>query len=340
MRTIIKMVHYTRLDAAISSAALMRQALAQALHHAAHRTAFGRRLIDQPLMRNVLADLALEVESASALVMRLARAFDRSAQDRAEHDFARLATAIAKYWVCKRAPGAIAEALECLGGNGYVEESILPRLYREAPVNSIWEGAGNVVCLDVLRALAREPDSLEARARGAAERPRRRPAARRPAGPPEQCARRPEQPRAPGAAAGRAAGARSCRPRSWSGTRRPRSPTRSAPRGCPTIRSASSASCRADSISARSAPAPDRPSNSRRLGVSTFPAGWPRSYPADGSRRVQRPPDRQRRAGGPAGPPQSLASPCHALYREGTVEARPSQPPACACGKRRGSRAE
>jgi putative acyl-CoA dehydrogenase len=162
VRTIIKMVHYTRLDAAISSAALMRQALAQALHHAAHRTAFGRRLIDQPLMRNVLADLALEVESASALVMRLARAFDRSAQDQAEQGFARLATAIAKYWVCKRAPSAIAEALECLGGNGYIEESILPRLYREAPVNSIWEGAGNVVCLDVLRALAREPEGLEA----------------------------------------------------------------------------------------------------------------------------------------------------------------------------------
>ncbi|MGH6896355.1 MAG: isovaleryl-CoA dehydrogenase [Geminicoccaceae bacterium] len=162
VRTIIKMVHATRLDAAISSAALMRQALAQALHHVAHRTAFGRRLIDQPLMRNVLADLALEVEGATALVMRLARAFDGSAQDQAEHDFARLATAIAKYWVCRRAPGAIAEALECLGGNGYVEESILPRLYREAPVNSIWEGAGNVVCLDVLRALTREPDSLEA----------------------------------------------------------------------------------------------------------------------------------------------------------------------------------
>jgi putative acyl-CoA dehydrogenase len=173
VRTIIKMVHHTRLDAALSSVALMRQALAQALHHAAHRTAFERRLIDQPLMRNVLADLALEVEGATALVMRLARAFDRGGQDEAERGFARLATAIAKYWVCKRAPGAIAEALECLGGNGYVEESILPRLYREAPVNSIWEGAGNVVCLDVLRALAREPDSLEAvlmelqRARGA-----------------------------------------------------------------------------------------------------------------------------------------------------------------------------
>jgi putative acyl-CoA dehydrogenase len=113
-------------------------------------------------MRNVLADLALEVEGATALVMRLARAFDQGARDRAERGFARLATAIAKYWVCKRAPAAIAEAIECLGGNGYVEESILPRLYREAPVNSIWEGAGNVVCLDVLRALEREPDSMEA----------------------------------------------------------------------------------------------------------------------------------------------------------------------------------
>jgi putative acyl-CoA dehydrogenase len=162
VRTIIKMVHHTRLDAAISSAALMRQALAQALHHAAHRTVFQRRLIDQPLMRKVLADLALEVEGATALVMRLARAFDQGGRSRAERGFARLATAIAKYWVCKRAPAMIAEALECLGGNGYVEESMLPRLYREAPVNSIWEGAGNVVCLDVLRALAREPDSLEA----------------------------------------------------------------------------------------------------------------------------------------------------------------------------------
>jgi putative acyl-CoA dehydrogenase len=173
VRTIIKMVHHTRLDAAISSAALMRQALAQALHHAAHRTAFQRRLMDQPLMRNVLADLALEVEGATALTFWLARAFDQSGQDATERGFARLATAIAKYWVCKRAPMMIAEALECLGGNGYVEESILPRLYREAPVNSIWEGTGNVVCLDVLRALTREPDSLEAllaelnRARGA-----------------------------------------------------------------------------------------------------------------------------------------------------------------------------
>jgi putative acyl-CoA dehydrogenase len=162
VRTIIKMVHHTRLDAAVSSAALMRQALAQALHHAAHRSAFQRRLIDQPLMRNVLADLALESEAATALVMRLARAFDEAASDPAAASFARLATAVTKFWVCKRAPAAIAEALECLGGNGYVEESILPRLYREAPVNSVWEGSGNVVCLDALRTLTRDPAALEA----------------------------------------------------------------------------------------------------------------------------------------------------------------------------------
>ncbi|MGH6944943.1 MAG: isovaleryl-CoA dehydrogenase [Geminicoccaceae bacterium] len=162
VHTIIKMVHHTRLDAAISSAALMRQALAQALHHAAHRWAFGRLLIEQPLMQNVLADLALESEAATALVLRLARAFDQAGSNPAEAGFSRLATAIAKYWVCKRAPVLIAEALECLGGNGYVEESNLPRLYREAPVNSVWEGSGNVICLDVLRALGREPASLEA----------------------------------------------------------------------------------------------------------------------------------------------------------------------------------
>ena len=173
VRTIIKMVHHTRLDAAVSAAGLMRQALAQALHHAAHRTAFQRKLIDQPLMTNVLADLALESEAALVLVLRLARAFDRSGDDPDELAFARLATAIAKYWICRRAPGAIAEALECLGGNGYVEESVLPRLYREAPVNAIWEGSGNVLCLDVLRAMERSPDALPAvlaeltRARGA-----------------------------------------------------------------------------------------------------------------------------------------------------------------------------
>ncbi|HSA80260.1 MAG TPA: isovaleryl-CoA dehydrogenase [Geminicoccaceae bacterium] len=162
VRTIIQMVHHTRLDAALSSAALMRQATAQALHHAAHRSAFQKRLIDQPLMRNVLADLALESEAATALVMRLARAFDEAASDPVAASFARLATAVTKFWVCKRAPSAIAEALECLGGNGYVEESVLPRLYREAPVNSVWEGSGNVVCLDVLRTLTRDPGALEA----------------------------------------------------------------------------------------------------------------------------------------------------------------------------------
>ena len=173
MRTIIKMVHHTRLDAALSSAALMRQAVAQALHHAAHRSAFQKRLIDQPLMRNVLADLALEAEAATVVVMRLARAFDAAASDPAAASFARLATAVTKFWVCQRAPATVAEALECLGGNGYVEESILPRLYREAPVNSIWEGSGNVLCLDVLRTLLRDPAALDAmlaeldRARGA-----------------------------------------------------------------------------------------------------------------------------------------------------------------------------
>jgi len=162
IRTILEMVHHTRLDCVTASAGLMRQALAQALHHTAHRNAFGRALRDQPLMRNVLADLAIESEAATALALRLARAFDASAEDEAERAFARIATAVAKFQVCKRAPGLVAEAMECLGGNGYVEESMLPRLYREAPVNAIWEGSGNVVCLDVLRASVREPASLPA----------------------------------------------------------------------------------------------------------------------------------------------------------------------------------
>jgi putative acyl-CoA dehydrogenase len=146
----------------VASAGLVRQALAQALHHAAHRAAFGRRLVEQPLMRNVLADLALESEAATALALRLARAFDAAPEEPGERAFARIATAAAKYQVCKRAPLAILEAMECLGGNGYVEESVLPRLYREAPVNAIWEGSGNVICLDVLRALVREPECLPA----------------------------------------------------------------------------------------------------------------------------------------------------------------------------------
>jgi putative acyl-CoA dehydrogenase len=162
LAAILEMVNHTRLDCVVGSAALMRQAVAQATHHAAHRSAFGRRLADQPLMANVLADLAVEAEAATMLAMRVAGAFDRAAGDPAEAALRRLATAAAKYWVCKRAPAVAAEALECLGGNGYVEESGMPRLYREAPLNSIWEGAGNINSLDVLRVLARQPDALAA----------------------------------------------------------------------------------------------------------------------------------------------------------------------------------
>jgi len=160
--TIMEMVRHTRLDCALGSAASMRKAVAEATHHAAHRFAFGRRLIDQPLMRNVLADLCLESEAATTLAMRLAHGFDRSRDDAREQKFARIATAIAKYWITKRAPVVVAEALECLGGNGYVEESPLPRLYRDAPLNSLWEGAGNVQCLDVLRAMQKDPSTVEA----------------------------------------------------------------------------------------------------------------------------------------------------------------------------------
>ena len=162
LAAILEMVNHTRLDCIVGSAALMRQAVAQATHHAAHRSAFGRRLADQPLMTNVLADLAVESEAATMLAMRVAGAFDRAPGDPAEAALRRLATAVAKYWVCKRAPAVAAEALECLGGNGYVEESGMPRLYREAPLNSIWEGAANINSLDVLRVLARQPESLAA----------------------------------------------------------------------------------------------------------------------------------------------------------------------------------
>jgi putative acyl-CoA dehydrogenase len=159
--TIIDMVQHTRLDCVIGSASLMRQALVQAIHHARHRKAFGRLLVDQPLMQNVLADLALESEAATMLMMRLARAFDGREADAGERGFARLATAAAKYWVSKRGPAQVNEALECLGGNGFVEESILARLYREAPLNSIWEGSGNVICLDILRAMTKEPEAAD-----------------------------------------------------------------------------------------------------------------------------------------------------------------------------------
>ena len=161
VRTIINMVQLTRLDCALASAGIMRMALAQALHHARHRTVFQKHLVDQPMMRAVLADMALDVEAATALVMRLARSFDLAADDPREAARARLLTPAVKYWVCKTAPGFVYEAMECLGGNGYVEESLLPRLYREAPVNAIWEGSGNVMCLDVLRALARDRDAVQ-----------------------------------------------------------------------------------------------------------------------------------------------------------------------------------
>jgi putative acyl-CoA dehydrogenase len=161
VRTIIEMVNHTRLDCIVGSASLMRQAVAQATHHTAHRSAFGRLLTEQPLMENVLADLAIESEATTVLMMRLAGAFDRNS-DPSEAHFRRLALAVGKYWTCKRAIALVAEALECLGGNGYVEESIMPRLYREAPLNSIWEGSGNVNALDVLRAMGREPESVTA----------------------------------------------------------------------------------------------------------------------------------------------------------------------------------
>jgi putative acyl-CoA dehydrogenase len=157
VRTIIEMVAHTRLDCVLGSTGLMRRAVAEATHHAAHRAAFGRVLSEQPLMLNVLADLCLDSEAATVLALRLARAYDEE-----DAPFRRLATAVAKYWVCKATPPLVAEALECLGGNGYVEESVLPRLYRESPVNSVWEGAGNVNALDVLRAVARQPESLAA----------------------------------------------------------------------------------------------------------------------------------------------------------------------------------
>ena len=163
VRTIIEMVNMTRLDCVLGTATGMRAGVTLAAHHAAHRMAFGRRLADQPLMASVLADLVVESEAATMAAFRLAGATDRAARgDEQEAAFRRLALAATKYWVCKRAPGHAAEALECLGGNGYVEESGMPRLYREAPLASIWEGSGNVAALDTLRALARQPESAEA----------------------------------------------------------------------------------------------------------------------------------------------------------------------------------
>lgn len=159
--TIMEMVRHTRLDCALGSAATLRRAVTEALHHAAQRKAFGRLLVEQPLMVNVLADLSVEYEAAVALAMRLARSFDAAVTDEAEQLYARIVTPVAKYWITKRAIAVVAEAMECLGGGGYIEESPLPRLYRDVPVNSLWEGAGNIQALDLLRAMRREPAALE-----------------------------------------------------------------------------------------------------------------------------------------------------------------------------------
>ena len=160
--TLIEMAHHTRFDIVVGVAGMMRAALNEALHHARHRSAFGKTLAEHGLMQNVLADLALETEAAMLLALRLAAAFDASASDARERELQRVLTPIAKYWLCKRMTPVAVEAMECLGGNGYVEESPLARLYREAPLNGIWEGSANVICLDVLRALAKSPDAMEA----------------------------------------------------------------------------------------------------------------------------------------------------------------------------------
>jgi putative acyl-CoA dehydrogenase len=169
IRTIIQMVQLTRQDCAIASVGLMRSGLAHALHHARHRSVFQKRLADQPLMRVVLADMALHVEASTALMMRLCHAFDRASDDPHEAAYMRLLTPAIKYWTCKSASPFLFEAMECLGGNGYVEEGILARHYRESPVNAIWEGSGNVMCLDVLRALSREAEAAIAVLQGLSE---------------------------------------------------------------------------------------------------------------------------------------------------------------------------
>lgn len=162
IRTGIEMNHYTRLDFAVGSAGLMRQALSQAAHHVAHRRAFQRALIDQPMMANVIADTMLEVEAATWLAFRFVASLDREKENEAERLLGRIGAPIAKYWICKRAPAIAVEAVECHGGNGFVEDHLMARLYREAPLNGIWEGTGNVICLDVLRSMTREPDCITA----------------------------------------------------------------------------------------------------------------------------------------------------------------------------------
>jgi putative acyl-CoA dehydrogenase len=160
--TLIEMAHLTRFDIVVASAGMMRAGLTQALHHCEHRAAFGRRLVEHAAMQNVLADLALESEAATLTAFRLAEAFDRGAGDANERMLARIMTPLAKYWLCKRNPVFTFEAMECLGGNGFVEDGPFGRLFRESPLNGIWEGSGNVICLDVLRSVEREPESLTA----------------------------------------------------------------------------------------------------------------------------------------------------------------------------------
>jgi putative acyl-CoA dehydrogenase len=162
VRTIIEMVQHTRLDCILAPAAFMRQALANALWHTAHRSAFQKKLIDQPLMRAVLADMAIESEAATATAFRIAKSFDQGASETAAASFQRVATPVGKYWINKRVVNFVTEAMEAHGGAGYIEESVMPRLYRQSPLNSIWEGSGNVICLDVLRALSRDPQSADA----------------------------------------------------------------------------------------------------------------------------------------------------------------------------------
>ncbi len=161
VKTILEMVTLTRLDVSLGSSGQMRAALSEAVHHSRHRSAFGKKLIDQPLMQRVLADMALDVAAAQALSLRLARSFDAASLDASEGAFARLMTPVVKYWVCKTTPQLVYEAMECLGGNGYVEENPLPRIYREAPLNAIWEGSGNIMCLDVLRVLKKGPKAVQ-----------------------------------------------------------------------------------------------------------------------------------------------------------------------------------
>lgn len=293
--TIIEMVAMTRFDCMIGSSALMRQALTQAAHHCAYRKVGGRVLAEQPLMQNVLADLALESEAALALTLRMGHALDR-AHDEQEEKFARLVTAVGKYWICKRAPAMINEASECMGGAGYVEETILPRLYREAPVNSIWEGSGNVQCLDVLRALSKEP--------GGSTRcsPNWATAMATPVSPRTSATSRRPSPRPPTSSTAPASS-----PRTWRSPCRPSCCWKPATPRCPTPSSAvawgtaggSTAPCRAASRSRRCWLAPPRtwPEARRDAGASALPGAGRAGLRRGQFRRRPRHPSAGLRAG-------------------------------------------